>query len=127
MPAHTTIFFHRNVFEKFGVYKDDYKIAADMDFVARVFGSKNFKSKYIPRVWVNMCIGGVSTGGIRNTITLNKEVLRALRENGIQTNYIKLLLKYPLKILEYFHFFHESKSISLRDLVVAKILGLFKR
>ena len=126
MPAHTTIFLHRRVFERFGVYKHDYKIAADMDFVARVFSSKDFKSKYIQEVWINMAIGGVSTGGIRNTLMLNREVLRALRENGIQTNIIKLLSKYPLKILEYFQFFHKIKSESFRGSFFTKILGSLK-
>ena len=127
MPAHTTIFFHRRVFERFGVYNNDYKIASDMDFIARVFNSKDFKSKYIPRIWVNMSIGGVSTGGIRNTIILNKEVLRALRDNGIQTNIIKLLSKYPLKIFEYSQLFYEIKSSYFKDSVLSKILGAFKR
>ncbi len=127
MPAHTTIFFRRRVFERYGVYKTDYKIASDMDFIARVFSSIEFKSKYIPHVWVNMSIGGVSTGGISNTIMLNREVLRALRENGIKTNIFKLLSKYPLKILEYFHFFCEIKCSSFRDSALSKILGPFKR
>ena len=126
MPAHTTIFFRRSVFERFGVYRHDYKIAADMDFVARVFSSQNFKSKYIQDVWINMAIGGVSTGGVRNTLMLNREVLRALRENGIQTNIIKLLSKYPLKILEYSQFFHKIKSESSKSSFFAKILGSLK-
>jgi len=101
MPAHTTIFFRRTVFERFGLYKTDYKIAGDIDFVARVFRSENFRSIYVPKVWVKMCTGGISTGGLRNTILLNREVLRALRENGVKTNMAKILSKYPLKLLEY--------------------------
>ena len=101
MPAHTAIFFRRRVFEKFGVYKTDYKIAADIDFIARVFGSGSFKSVYLPKVWVKMRIGGISTGGLGNTILLNREVLRALRDNGVKTNMVKVLSKYPLKLLEF--------------------------
>jgi hypothetical protein len=101
MPAHTTIFFRRNVFERFGLYKTDYKIAADIDFVARVFRSQNFRSMYVPKVWVKMRTGGISTGGLRNTILLNSEVLRALRENGIKTNMVQILSKYPLKLIEF--------------------------
>lgn len=101
MPAHTTIFFRRTVFERFGLYKTNYKIAADIDFVARVFRSENFRSIYVPKVWVKMRIGGISTGGLRNTILLNREVLHALRENGVKTNMVKILSKYPLKLLEF--------------------------
>lgn len=101
MPAHTTIFFRRRVFDLFGLYKTDYKIAADMDYVARVFTSKGFRSIYVPSVWVKMQIGGASTGGIRSTILLNREVLRALRENGIKTSLVKILLRYFVKIFEF--------------------------
>ena len=48
-----------------------------------------------------MQTGGVSTGGWRNTLLLNQEVLRACRENGIASNWLKLLSKYPAKLAEF--------------------------
>ena len=48
-----------------------------------------------------MQIGGVSTGGIKNTILLNKEVLRACLENNIDTNILKILSKYPSKLIQF--------------------------
>jgi hypothetical protein len=48
-----------------------------------------------------MRTGGVSTGGLRNTILLNREVMRACRVNGISTNWLKILSKYPAKALEF--------------------------
>jgi hypothetical protein len=56
---------------------------------------------YLPQVLVKMRLGGVSTRGWRSTLTLNREVLRACRENGIATNYFKILTKYPAKALEF--------------------------
>jgi hypothetical protein len=50
-----------------------------------------------------MLTGGISTAGWRNTLLLNREVLRACRENTIRTNMLKILSKYPAKLLEYFH------------------------
>lgn len=32
---------------------------------------------------------------------LNKEVLRALRSNGVKTGFLKIIMKYPFKILEF--------------------------
>jgi hypothetical protein len=51
-------------------------------------------------VLVKMRVGGVSTGGFKSKILLNKEVLQVCKENGIETNMFKILLKYPQKILE---------------------------
>ena len=101
VPAHTALFLRRRVFEQYGLYKINYKIASDYEFMARIFRSKVIRSKYLPNVLVHMRIGGVSTGGWRNTVLLNQEVLRACRENGIKTNMLKILSKYPLKIMEF--------------------------
>lgn len=63
MPAHTAIFFRRKIFEEFGLYKTDYKIAADMDFIARIFFNGRIKSKYLPKIFMVMRMGGISTSG----------------------------------------------------------------
>lgn len=100
MPAHTTLFLRRDVYRKFGGFKLDYRIAADFDFVCRIFRDEQLRARYIPKVLVHMQTGGLSTGGWRSTLTLNREVMRACRENHIRTNWFKLLSKYPLKVLE---------------------------
>lgn len=101
MPAHPALFLARSVFEKFGRFKTDYAIAGDFEFVARTFPTPGFRYRYLPRILVKMRMGGISTKGWRSTITLNREVLRACRENGIRTNYLKILSKYPAKALEF--------------------------
>lgn len=102
MPAHTTMYARRRVFEEYGTYREDFKIAADFEFIARTFGAGNIKSRYIPVIWMMMQTGGASTGGIKSKLLLNKEVLRACRMNGIPTSYARLLSKYPEKLLELF-------------------------
>jgi glycosyltransferase involved in cell wall biosynthesis len=103
MPAHPTIFFHKRVYEKFGFFKTDYKIAGDFEFIARVFRNEELRFAYIPKVMVKMRTGGTSTRNLRSNWILNKEVLRACRENGIHANILKLFLKYPSKILGLFN------------------------
>lgn len=102
MPAHPTLFLRRRVFEEFGCFRDNYNIAGDFELIARIFKSNTLAYCYVPEVLVRMRIGGVSTGGWRNTLRLNREVLRACRENGIPSNWLKLLSKYPVKLAEFF-------------------------
>ena len=102
MPAHPTIFVRRNIFERYGAFHADYRIAGDFEFVARVFIRDALKYRYLPEVIVRMRTGGVSTCGWRSTLLLNKEVLRACRENDIATNLLMILSKYPVKLLEFF-------------------------
>lgn len=101
MPAHTSLFLRRRVFDRFGLYKTDYRIAADFEFIARIFKDHGIEARYVPDIWVHMQTGGASNAGLGSKITLNREILRACRENGIRSNYFKILSKYPLKLLEY--------------------------
>jgi glycosyltransferase involved in cell wall biosynthesis len=100
MPAHPALFIKKSIYDKFGYFKSDYKIAADFEYLCRLASDPSIQHKYIPEILVRMQMGGVSTSGLMNTVTLNKEVLRASLENGIDTNLFKILSKYPLKILE---------------------------
>lgn len=98
MPAHPTIFLKKKIYEKFGSFKTNYRIAADFEFVARVFSHASLSYSYLPRVMVKMNTGGVSTKSLRSNLILNREILLACRQNGIKTNLLKILLKYPAKI-----------------------------
>lgn len=101
MPAHPALFLKRDIFELYGKFKTDYRIAGDFEYVARVFHSTGIVYRHLPEVLVRMRTGGISTSGIRSTILLNREVLRACQENGISSSWAKILSKYPLKFLEY--------------------------
>lgn len=101
MPAHPTLFLRRQVYERFGLFRTDYRIAGDFELVARMFYGGTLRYRHVPEVLVRMRTGGISTGGWRNTLLLNREVLRACRENGIPTSLPKILSKYPAKLLEF--------------------------
>ncbi len=100
MPAHPTLFLHKDVFTKYGGFKTDYNIAADFELCARLFGKYGLTANYVPEVWIKMRMGGVSTRGLKSNFILSKEIVRACRENGIKTNLFKVCLKYPRKMLE---------------------------
>jgi len=100
MPAHPTLYVRRALFEQFGMFKTDYRIAADYEFVARVLGRHRCSYRYVPDVWVKMGMGGVSTRNWKSRWILNREIVRGCRENGIRTNLFKVLSKFPLKLLE---------------------------
>lgn len=100
MPAHPALFLRREVVARVGRFKTDYRIAGDFEFVVRAFTGAALRYIHLPEVLVNMQTGGVSTAGLRAKILLNREVLRACRENGVRTNILKILSKYPAKLAE---------------------------
>jgi glycosyltransferase involved in cell wall biosynthesis len=102
MPAHPALFIRREIYERFGSFREDFKIAGDYEFVARVFKSGELNSQHLDQVLVRMQTGGLSTAGLAATYRLNKEILRACRQNGISTNWLMVLSKYFFKLRELF-------------------------
>ena len=100
MPAHPALFLSRAVVQRVGRFKTNYRIAGDYEFIIRAFHGHEVRYRHLPEVLVNMQTGGASTAGFGAKLRLNREVLRACRENGLQTNIMKILSKYPIKILE---------------------------
>ncbi|WP_457747002.1 glycosyltransferase family 2 protein [Sulfurimonas sp.] len=99
MPAHPTFFVKKWVYEKYGRFKTDYKIAADYEILVRFLEKYKINYFYLDEVIVKMRMGGISTRGFKSNYILNKEIIKACRENGISTNWLKVVSKYPRKIL----------------------------
>jgi glycosyltransferase involved in cell wall biosynthesis len=102
MPAHPTVFIRRKYYEQFGLFKTDYKIAADYELLIRFLYVHKLKYKYLPITMVKMRRGGVSSRNWKSNFILNDEIIRACRENGIKTNVFKVYPKYFTKLFELF-------------------------
>jgi glycosyltransferase involved in cell wall biosynthesis len=99
MPAHPTFFVKREVYERYGNFRTDLKIAADFDILARFLHTHKISYYYMKEVLVKMRVGGVSTSFSSLWIN-NIEQLQACKNNNIKTNIFKILSKYPNKIME---------------------------
>ena len=101
MPAHPTVYVRREVFEKHGGYKLGYDISADFEWMVRILCRARIRTKYLPRCLVTMRLGGKSTAGLKAMLRLNRENVRANRENGYFCCLPMMLPKYLYKILGY--------------------------
>lgn len=100
MPPHPATFVKKGAYDRVGKYRLDMRIAADYDMFVRWLLIAGLKWKYLDRVLVRMRAGGVSTSGIKSSIRLNREIVRACKDNGIYTNLFFVLSKIPFKLLE---------------------------
>ena len=98
MPPHPGFFARKSVYNEFGLFDNSYRIAGDFEFISRVFSSQDIEFSYLKRVVVKMAVGGISTAGLKSKVQLNREVMRACRRNGIKTNWLYLMMKYPVKL-----------------------------
>lgn len=84
MPGHPTLFLKREVYEKYGLYDDSYKIAADYEFMIRFLKHKNNTLAYLPETIIRMYYGGTSTSSTGSYLVSLKEGHRALKSNGFK-------------------------------------------
>lgn len=91
VPAHPTLFLRKSVYEKVGGFNLTYRLAADYEFMLRIFHHVNITSVYIPEILVKMRTGGATGESIASIRKQNKEIMSALRQHGIvcsKTNFL---------------------------------------
>ena len=101
MPPHPSVYIRRELFEKFGLYKMGYEIAADYELLIRYLRMAKLNARYLDESLVRMRLGGKSTRGWNSFMTLNREIVRGNRENGYFCMFPMLLPKYMFKIFEF--------------------------
>lgn len=101
MPAHPSLYVRKEIYDKVGLYKLDYKIGADFEMVVRMFHVHKIKAHYINMDFVTMRNGGASTSGVQSHKLLLQEDARACRENGLYSNQFLISLKYLYKVFEF--------------------------
>lgn len=102
MPPHPTLFLKKEVFEKHGLYDTNFKIAADYDFILRIFKDESLKFEYLPMVITNMSIGGVSTSGFKNLVQKSYEDYLVLKKNKMRFPLLILFRKIVGKISQFY-------------------------
>ncbi|SDX83621.1 glycosyltransferase family 2 protein [Citreimonas salinaria] len=83
MPPHPTLYLRRGVFDRLGLYDTSYRIAADYDAMLRYLVRGNLRLAYVPRVFVNMRMGGESNRSVAKMIQKSREDYRAIRTHGV--------------------------------------------
>lgn len=101
MPGHPTLFLKRMVYEKYGLYKTDYKIAADYEFMIRFLKDQDNKLMYLNKTIIRMYYGGTSTSSVKSYIESFKEGHRALKENNVHLAWIVNVIRTMRVILQF--------------------------
>lgn len=91
MPPHPTVFVKKNFLIKVGHYNKKYKISFDYDHLIRIFLKNELQCSYIPKIFVNMTIGGNSSK-LNNIINKMIEDYKIIKKNDIG-NILTLLMK----------------------------------
>lgn len=107
-PAHPTFFVKKDIYEKYGYFNLNFKIAADYELMLRLLEKYGVNSVYLPEVLVNMRSGGISNKNLKNILKANIESYRAWKVNGLKINPLIILVKPFKKIFQLFKLGSES-------------------
>lgn len=83
-PPHPTFFVRRNVYERFGGFDLQYKIAADVELMARFLEIHRIANRHIPEVLVKMRMGGTTNQSWSNVLKQNREIWQAFKRQGLR-------------------------------------------
>ena len=96
-PPHPTLYLRKEVYEKYGLFNIEFKIAADYDFMLRIM-INNCNLKYIDKELVYMRSNGVSTNGLKGYKKSFDDSIKVLKNNNIKFPYIVNIIR-SIKII----------------------------
>jgi len=83
VPPHPSLFLRRSVYQQAGLFNTEMKLAADYELMLRVFKKHKFQSRYLPKLFVKMRLGGSTNKSWKNIILGNQEILKAWKINNL--------------------------------------------
>jgi len=98
MPPHSTFFVKKEIYNKYGYFNTNFKIAADYELMLRFLEKHKISTYYTPEVFIKMRIGGTSNRNIKNLIIKSNEDYRAWKVNNLNGGFYTILLKNLCKI-----------------------------
>ena len=118
MPPHPASFIHREIYNKYGLYKEDFDIASDFDLFLRFLFLHKLNFKIIERTIVRMRTGGVSGRDLNSYITTNREIQKSFELNEMGSNYLRFLFRLPSKLKQLL--FYNQISLN-KDFILSEI------
>lgn len=83
-PAHPTFYAVKRLYQEMGAFDLNFPISADFEMMLRFIEVGHASTVYVPHILVRMRMGGVSNRSIKNILVSNRNMLRAMRKNGVK-------------------------------------------
>ena len=99
-PAHPSFYCRKKIYEEYGSFDIDFKVAADFENMLRLIYINRINTRYLPLDFVTMRTGGASTSGWASHRRIISDHHKAFKKHGLASGYVLDFLRYPFKILE---------------------------
>jgi len=101
MPQHGTLYIRKDIYTKYGLFRNDFPIAADYELILRFLYKHRIRTTYLPEILLKIRLGGVSRPGMVNTSKMFVENYRACKVNGLKHSLAACFMKRLIKIPQY--------------------------
>ena len=102
MPPHPGVFLRKHVYDKYGLFKENYKNAGDYEFLLRMIIKNKVKFEKLKKCFVQMSYGGKSNKNLISYITNTIEIKKALKQNNLKTSYLFIIIRFFIKFFQFF-------------------------
>jgi len=103
VPPHPSLFIKNTAYKQVGFFNTEMNLAADYDFMLRLFKLFGFRSTYLNCLFVKMRLGGATNASLKNIVYGNLEILRSWKNNGLKVPFLlmpKRILKRLIQFLK---------------------------
>ena len=101
VPPHPALFVKKHVYRTSGNFDLQFKLAADYDFMLRIFKKNTYKSMYINLLIVKMRLGGATNNSFKNIVKGNIEILESWKKNNHILPFYFFPIRFLKRILQY--------------------------
>ena len=102
-PAHPTFYVKREIYQKYGLFDLDFKLAADFELMLRLIERYHIKAVYLQEPLVRMRLGGATSKNLKNIIKGNRECIQAFKKNELPVSILYPFYRLLPKLRQFFH------------------------
>ena len=102
MPPHLSTYIKKSLYDKYGLFRTDLKIAADYELLLRFIVKYKNVPVYLPTVIAVMRQGGISNSSIKNRLQSLREVYISWKLNDLEVSPLIVFMKPFRKVLQFF-------------------------
>jgi glycosyltransferase involved in cell wall biosynthesis len=114
MPPHPGSFIKKEIYLKYGLYEEDYKIASDFEFFLRILYKHNIHFKKLNFLITRMKTGGISGKDIFSYFISTIEIIKSFKKNKLACNIFYIILRFPIKLLQFVNLNTEKLNRSFK-------------
>jgi len=100
-PAHPAFFTKKSVYDRYGIFNLNFKLAADFELMLRILEKYGISNFYIEDSLINMRLGGATSRSLINIIKQNIECYKAFRVNSIDVSPLYFLYRLLPKLKQF--------------------------